>query len=41
MSRVLAIAVVSFAALTTAATAAAQGYPVKPIRMIVPYTPGG
>ena len=39
MSKVLANAVLWFAVVT--GTAIAQGYPVKPIRMIVPYTPGG
>ncbi|MCX7136234.1 MAG: tripartite tricarboxylate transporter substrate binding protein, partial [Proteobacteria bacterium] len=28
-------------ALTLAESTAAQGYPVKPIRFVVPYVPGG
>jgi len=39
MKTVLATLLVS--ALCGVSTAHAQGYPTKPIRMIVPYTPGG
>ena len=39
-SRILAVALTAFAALF-AAVAAAQTYPVKPVRLIVTYPPGG
>ena len=39
-SRMLAVALTAFAALF-AAVAAAQTYPVKPVRLIVTYPPGG
>ena len=41
MFKILATATLAGAALTASAPVFAQAYPNKPIRMIVPYTPGG
>ena len=41
MFKILASAALAGAALAASAPVSAQAYPSKPIRMIVPYTPGG
>ena len=41
LARWLALPLVSLASLAFAASAAAQSYPVKQVRVIVPYPPGG
>ena len=38
--RVLAAALAGFAGLALSAPACAQAFPTKPIKIVVPYTPG-